>query len=207
MRQRAIIVMDSTPLIDLAKIGQLDLFLSFELPIYIADEVYYECVQKYQDIHGVELADATVIRDWIAANPRHVFILKTPLGKMLAAARKDRNYRDAPNYGEMAAVQAYDSRRQLNEASGANKLAPVLLIYDDADVPTLHFGSKDVHVLSTYGVLVAVEKHGLIESADALWNRIPEKQRGIGPSDKKHLEPRDVSPRGDTGYRVRKPGS
>ena len=203
-RECAIIVMDSTPLIDLARIGQLDLFLAFDLPIFVADEVYYECIDKYRDIHGAQPEDARLIKEWVSANSKMVHVVETQLGQTLAAARRAGTYKDAPNYGEMAAAQVYDQRRELNEKSRAPTLAPVLLIYDDADVPALHFGSKDVHVLSTYGVLVALERHGSISSADVLWSHIPEKQRGLEASDKKNLEPRDESQRGDTTYQVGK---
>lgn len=200
-RECAIILMDSTPLIDLAQVGQLNLLLAFDLPIYIADEVYYECVQKYRDIHGSEPADSLAIKDWVAKNSGRVFVKETLLGQTLADARRNNTYRDAPNYGEMAAAQLYDERRRFNQAHGGAPLAPVLLIFDDADVPSMHFVGRDVHILSTYGLLVAVEKQGLIPSADDLWNRIPDKQRGVGIGDKKHIEPRDESARGDTVYR------
>lgn len=198
--------MDSTPLIDLAQVGQLDLLLTFDLPIYIADEVYYECVDKYRDLHGSEPPDSEIIRAWVARNNARVFVKETQLGQTLADARRNQTYRDAPNYGEMAAAQLYDERRRFNQVHGATPLAPVLLIYDDADVPTMQFGGRDVHFLSTYGLLVAVEKQGLIPSADELWHSIPTKQRGLGTQDKKHLEPRDESARGDTSYRKPKRG-
>jgi hypothetical protein len=199
-RECAIILMDSTPLIDLAQVGQLDLLLAFDLPIYIADEVYYECVHKYRDLHGVDLPDSLIIKEWVKKNSARVSVKETQLGRMLADARRNHTYRDAPNYGEMAAAQLYDERKRFNQAHGAASLAPVLLIYDDADVPPMQFGGKDVHFLSTYGLLVAVEKQGLIPSADELWDRIPEKQRGLREQDKKHLQPRDESARGDTTY-------
>ena len=199
-RECAIIVMDSTPLIELAMMNQLDLLLEFDLPIYISDEIYYECVSKFRDKHGTQPDDAALIESWIAQHDDVVTVLPTDLGKTLAEKRASGTYKDAKNYGEMTATQVFDRRRELNRIAQKNELAPVLLIYNDADIPMWHFASRDVHFLSTYGLLLDMQKQGFLKSAIVTWNLLPEKQKGI--PDKSEMEPRNVSNRGDSVFSI-----
>ena len=64
-----------------------------------------------------------------------------------------------------------DRRRELT----GDRL-PVLLVLEDSEVPLI-FAQKDVHFLSTYALLVAMELAGHLPSAQIAFHRIPVGQR------------------------------
>jgi hypothetical protein len=194
LRTCDMILMDSSPLIYLAKAGHLELLLHFASKIYLADEVYYEACGRWRDAAGEGTwhvdapLDAKAIKALVDQHGDRFQIVHTQLGDMLRRERlagRDPRMSDA---GEMAAASVYDRRFEL---TGDRR--PVLLVYEDSDVP-LRFAQKDVHVLSTFGLIKAMEHAGFIESADDVYDAIPEDGRP-------RKEAVDVSVHGDTEYR------
>jgi hypothetical protein len=200
-RRCDMIIMDASPLIYLAKAAALETLLHFNRRIFIADEVYHEACGRWlgADAASGLQTPACAVRIWelIESHPQHFVIVPTQLGELLREARKGGKDRVMHNAGEYTSATLYDNRLEL---TGSSK--PVLVVYEDAELPR-QFKSKDVHLLSTYGLMVALEQEGLVDSADALYEAIPQGER---PARKVT----DESNSGDTEYRSRlrprKPG-
>ena len=195
MRACDIILMDSSPLIYLAKAGVLDLLLRFEARIFIPDEVYFEATGRWFGPAPDTLpqkqpapADAADIFSFISKNADRFQIVETQLGSMMAQQRRAGIDPKIDNAGEMAAASVYDRRRELT----GDRL-PVLVVFEDTEVP-LRFAQKDVHLLCTFGLLVAMEAAGHLPSAQEAFDRIPVDERPSNVSV-------DISISGDTEYR------
>lgn len=194
LRACDMILMDSSLLIYLAKAGCLDLLLKFSARIFVPDEVYFEAAGRWfeNDRAASEPpppADARLIFDFISGNPDRFQIVATQLGGMLAQQRRSGQHHVLDNAGEMAAVSVYERRRELTGDRN-----PVLVVFEDTEVP-LRFAQKDTHLLSAYGLLVAMELAGHLPSAQQAFDRIPATER---PSN----VPFDRSVRGDSEYRT-----
>lgn len=188
------VLMDSSPLIYLAKADCLHLLLKFEARVFIPDEVYFEAAGRWlgpdpsPKLTEHPPKDALDIARFIADNAEHFQIVETQLGALLAQQRRNGLDPKIDNAGEMAAASVFDRRRELT----GDRL-PVLLVFEDSEVPLI-FAQKDVHLLSTYALLVAMELAGHLPSAQAAFERIPAGQR---PSTKAI----DKSVRGGSEYR------
>lgn len=190
LRQCDMILMDSSPLIYLAKAGCLNLLLHFARRIYVPDEVYFESAGRWFDPYLANVpppADAVQIRDFMRVNADRFQTVQTQLGFVLQRDRLAGLPVDVANAGEMAAVSVFERRREL---TGLRE--PVLVIFEDSEVP-LRFANKDVHLLSTFALFLVMEKAGYLVSAQAAFNTIPAGER---PS----RLPVDVSVVGDTSY-------
>lgn len=187
------VLMDSSPLIYLAKADCLHLLLKFGARIFIPDEVYFEAVGRWMGPNPSPVqtedppSDALDIARFVADNAGHFQVVDTQLGTLLAQQRRSGFDPKIDNAGEMAAASVFDRRRELT----GDRL-PVLLVFEDTEVPLI-FAQKDVHLLSTYALLVAMELAGHLPSAQAAFERIPAGQR---PS-KKVI---DQSVRGSSEY-------
>ena len=186
------ILMDSSPLIYLAKADCLDLLLHFEALIFVPDEVYFEATGRWFGPHAIDAAaaappDAKVVFDFINTHPQVFQIIVTQLGELLRQQRATGAAVQMTNAGEMAAVSVYERRKELTDGR-----RPVLMIYEDSEVPHRLRG-KDVHVLSTYALMLAMEKAGHLPSAAAAFNR-------IAPGSRPSHSPFDDSIPGDTVY-------
>ena len=195
------VLMDSSPLIYLAKADCLHLLLKFGARIFVPDEVYFEAAGRWLGPNpsptqtGSPPDDARAIARFIADNGEHFQVVDTQLGTLLAQQRRNGLDPKIDNAGEMAAASVFDRRRELT----GDRL-PVLLVFEDTEVPLI-FAQKDVHLLSTYALLVAMEMAGHLPSAQGAFENIPAGQRPA----KKVV---DQSVRGDTEYRsMIKPGS
>lgn len=195
------VLMDSSPLIYLAKADCLHLLLKIGARIFVPDEVYFEAAGRWLEpdpepkLTESPPKDATDIAAFIADNAEHFQVVATQLGSLLAQQRRNGLNPKIDNAGEMAAASVFDRRRELT----GDRL-PVLLVFEDSEVPLI-FAQKDVHLLSTYAFLVAMEMAGHLPSAQIAFDRIPVGQRPA----KKVV---DQSVRGDTEYRsMIKPGS
>lgn len=188
------VLMDSSPLIYLEKADCLHLLLKFEARIFMPDEVYFEAAGRWlgpdpaPNLDASPPKDALVIARFIADNAEHFQIVETQLGSLLAQQRRSGLDPKIDNAGEMAAASVFDRRRELT----GDRL-PVLLVFEDTEVPLI-FAQKDVYLLSTYALLLAMEFAGHLPSARAAFERIPTGER---PATKRT----DKSVRGDTEYR------
>jgi len=189
-RQCNMILMDASPLIYLAKADCLDLLLNFSKCIYVPDEVYFECAGRWFEPYagyGEPPDDAIDISKFVKVNGEKIIIKETQLGADLKKRRLAGEQVEIQNAGEMTALSLFDRRKEI---TGGRE--PVLLIFEDTEVP-LRFASKDVHLMSTFALFVAMELAGYIRSAQAAFESIPE---GARPSNRSV----DESIRGDTSY-------
>jgi hypothetical protein len=189
VRQCDMILMDASPLIYLAKANCLDLLLNFAKCIYVSDEIYFECAGRWFEPYvgnGEPPPDAIKIAEFIHANSQ-IIIKNTQLGDQLKTDRLAGGKVDIQNAGEMSARSLFDRRREITGGR-----APVLVIFEDTEVP-IRFAGVDVHLMSTYALFVAMEVAGYINSAQGVFDLIPE---GSQPSD----APIDDSIFGDTSY-------
>lgn len=190
LRQCDMILMDSSPLIYLAKARRLDLLLKVSSRIYVPDEVYYEAAGRWYAPYvptDNPPADAELIKDFMSENHDRCQIVPTQLGSLLQRDRLAGIATEMHNAGEMAAVSVYERRKELT-----GNRAPVLVIFEDTEIP-VRLANKDVHLLSTFGFFVAMEKAGYLASALHAYDAIA---AGYRPS----AIAVDKSVRGDTSY-------
>jgi hypothetical protein len=190
LRQCDMILMDSSPLIYLAKAGRLDLLLKISRRIYVPDEVYYEAAGRWYAPYAPTdnpPPDAELIKKFTSENHDRFQIVPTQLGSLLQRDRLAGVATEMDNAGEMAAVSVYERRKELT----GNK-APVLVIFEDTEIP-VRLTNKNVHLLSTFGFFLAMEKAGYLVSAQDAYDAIPFEYRPSGLAV-------DKSVRGDTSY-------
>jgi hypothetical protein len=175
--------MDAGPLIKLALADQLDLLLCFDLKVYIPDEVYFEAVEKFAWEHQLPpTADKRRLKAWVKAQSRagKVSCPQTLVGETAARKRAQGDY--APgmrnhrkNTGELAAHDFFNNREDWGHPG-----EPALLLMDDGPgIEKVKLQNLDVHILSTYALLVALEQDGQIASADAVWADIEQTLRTV----------------------------
>lgn len=198
MRSCALVIMDAGPLIKLAIADQLDLLLFFGTKIYIPDEVYFEAVEKYAWEHQAALTpDKIRLKEWVAAqgNKALVFCPETLVGEMAKLKRETGAYSPGAknhrkNTGELAAHDFFNHREQWGHPGEA----ALMLIDDGPGIEKLKIHNLDVHILSTYTMLVALECESLIPSAEKIWNDIEVAIPTV------HRAAADTSVRGDTEF-------
>lgn len=190
VRQCSMILMDASPLIYLSKAQCLKLLLHFSTSIYVPDEVYFECAGRWFEPYcgyGEPPDDAIGIFELFETYKDRIFITETQLGSDLKKRRLAGEKVEIQNAGEMTAVSLFERRREI-----IGTREPVLVIFEDTEVP-LRFAAKDVHLMSTFALFVAMEKAGYIASAQNIFESIPEEARLSNMA-------LDESIRGDTSY-------
>ena len=191
--------MDAGPLIKLALADRLDLLLRFRRHVFIPDEVEFEAVEKFSWENRTALSpDKLRLKSWIEKRSEEGLVTRseTLVGETVKSKRDSGEY--APekknhrrNTGELAAHDFFSNRDLWG-----HKGEPALLLMDDRpalDSVKLH--NLDVHVLSTYAMLVALEQEHLVDSAVEVWQAI---ERNMRTADRIQV---DESVRGDTEYR------
>lgn len=195
MRQCCMLIMDSTPIIFLAKLGKLDLLFEFKIPVFMPREVEFEVVEKQARKEGRELnIEEKSIQAFLEKHKKtkRITVVRTIVCKAVDDSRKADPMYASHGDGEVAANSLFLNRDKYG-VSG-----PALLLYEDADVEVV-FRRDDVHFLTTYAMFVAMEKIGRIRSADDEWDRLCEVYRQQNENDlPKHNV--DRSNRGDTEY-------
>lgn len=203
MRSCCMLLMDTTPIIYLAKIDRLDLLLNFDLPIFMPREVYFELTEKQVfEQGGAQNAEELSIKSFIdeQCDRNRMRVVTTIVCQATAFQReRDPNYRSHGD-GEVAANSLFLNRDKYGLRG------PALLLYEDTDTEFL-FRREDVHFLTTYAMLVCMEELEYLDSADKEWSRLSEiyEQKNKKPLEKRKM---DISARGDTEYvsRIKPPG-
>lgn len=157
-----VIVPDAGPLISLGRADRLALLLELGCPVYVVDQVRFEVTKdkRFPDAVRIE----TFMRDHSAVVKEFV----TAVGAGAATRRAAGEVRQ-PGQGEAAIAEVLS---RMEEITG-DPDAPVLLLYEDSDVRRKRFVLPDnVHVLSTWGLLLGLERRGLIPSAQDVWRQI-----------------------------------
>lgn len=150
-----LIVCDASPLITLAKAGELDVLLRQPLPIIIPDAVYREAAKPSYD-------DGVVLMEWVENNTGRVRVAATQAGLQQDILLKGGV--KAPDLGETAAIEVTD--RFLASSPDSR----VVLVYEDAGVRKRERDAR-VDIMSTGQLLRAMEASGLIQSSDQILDR------------------------------------
>lgn len=192
--------MDAGPLIKLALADRLDLLLSFNLRVYIPDEVYFEAVEKFAWEHeSAPTPDKVRLAKWVSEQKAigRVCCPDTLVGETAARKRASGDYSPTlknhrKNTGELAAHDFFNNREDWGHAG-----EPALLLIDDGPgIDKVKLQNLDEHILSTYSMLVALEFEKIIESADTVWSEIERSLPTV------HKQITDESVRGDTEFRM-----
>ena len=158
-----LIVPDAGPLIALGRGQVLDLLLALEVPVYIVDQVAYETTKD------LRFPDAVEIKRFITEHVNEVHIVETFVGSALAARRAQGDTKRQKGAGEAAAAELFAG---LDEFVG-DADAPALMLFEDDDVLSKNMIlPKNVHLLSTTGLLFGLEKRGVIPSAEEVLKKI-----------------------------------
>lgn len=196
MRKCSILLMDAAPIIFLAKLGKLELLLEFHIPIFVPREVAFEACEKQAFLEQREQnEEELLIANFFSYQEslNNLFVIRTIVCDAAEAARKNNPAYNKKGLGETAANSLFLNR----EEYGVN--GPALLMYEDANVRNVVFANDDVHFLTTYSMLVAMEEHGRIDSADLDWDILSNiyEQMNEQPLEKHFV---DESKNGDTEY-------
>jgi hypothetical protein len=168
--------MDAGPLIKLALARELDLLLAFDIKVYIPDEVYFEAVEKQAWERRAKLTpDKLYLRDWVGKNQARnlVAVPETLIGEIARNKRASGEYAPGKknhrkHTGELAAHDFFNHRDDWGHPG-----EPALLLVDDGPgIDRIRIENLDVHVLTTYSMLVAFQEAGIIASSKDVWQRI-----------------------------------
>ena len=159
MTGAVVVVPDAGPLISLGKASHLEVLLKLELPIYVVDQVVHEVT------HDHRFGDSRRIDAFIKNRPERIGVFETAVGRA-AADRRAAGETRQPGQGEAAIAEFLQRLEEVTPDPDAT----ALLIYEDSDIRKSRFILPDtVHVISTWGLLLGLERSGLIASADAIW--------------------------------------
>ncbi|MCJ2073332.1 hypothetical protein MKK75_31870 [Methylobacterium sp. J-030] len=164
-----LVIPDSGPLITLALVDRLDLLDRFRCPILVTDMIHAELTR------GPDTAsDKAVFERWYAGRANRIQTVETLYGTMwraLPEATRRTIKRQFPNAGE-------ESIREF--AARVGDVLPlddqILVLFEEEKVKRMTFG-RHVHLLQTWAFLVALERMGVIPSADNLHRQIADRGR------------------------------
>jgi hypothetical protein len=157
-----LVIPDAGPLISLGKADCLEILLTLGYPIYVVDQVRYEVTRDKR------FTDASRIECFMRDHTSMVHEFATAVGQAAASRRVGGEIRQ-PGQGEAAIAELLN---RLDEITG-DPDAPVLLLYEDSDVRKSKFIlPSNVHVLSTWSLLLGLERKSLIPSAQDIWIKI-----------------------------------
>ena len=162
MTSYGLIVCDASPLITLAKAGELDVLLRQPWPIRIPDAVYREAANEAHE-------DGVRIARWVAAHDDRVHLTPTEAGIeqdiLLRSGAKARNA------GENAALEV------INLFLEKTPHLRAILLYED-DVRRLPTVDR-ADIMTTGSFLYALERAGLIQSMDHILDQAAKAGRNV----------------------------
>jgi hypothetical protein len=155
----SLLLPEVSPVISLAHGGEdcLDLLLKAGLPIVITDQVLYEATHGHKD----GFPDASAVREWYEKHKAKIKVVKTKIGEARAELMNVGKYdhKKFANQGEASVLQAMND--------GKIKPGPYLFLFEEEKMANpSYFGAYPVHLISTYGFLVGLERAKIISSAD-----------------------------------------
>ena len=159
-----LVIPDTGPLITLALIDRLDLLDRFRCPILITDMIHAEVTR------GPDTApDKTAFARWYAGRGNRVQTVETLYGTMWRELPEEKRRlvkRQFPNAGEES-IREFAGR--VSEVLPRND--QILVLFEEDKVKRMSFG-RHVHLLHTWAFMVALEKMGVIPSADVLHKQV-----------------------------------
>lgn len=177
MRPVRFIFPDASPLFSLASVDALDLLLKLDIKVVLTDYIAWEATRSGS-------ASAKLISNWIEANPERIEIIDTECGAERIRKEKAGIQDRRKNMGENSVFEAIS-----NEYVGPG---PYAFVFEDEKMlrqgaGMTYFDRYPVHLTTTYGVLVGLERRHIIEDADAVFASI----RGLVAP----LVPSEIPPR------------
>ena len=160
--------MHSAPLILLAKIDKLSLLLNFNLKMFLTQEILFESTEKQAfENNRIQNQEELHILNFIRENEKNgnLEVVRTFVCNSAENERLINPNFEVKGNGEVSANSLFLNRLDYGITG------PALLLYEDADVQTTS-RNDDVHFLTTYAALVAIESINIIQSADAEWQKI-----------------------------------
>ncbi|MGY2049134.1 hypothetical protein [Methylobacterium sp. JK268] len=168
MRKARIILPDAGPLFSFAGIDRLDLLVEVGLPIVLTDYIEYEATRSGS-------VTARRIDAWIGANRPLVTVLPTETGQERIRKEKAGIPDKRKNVGELTIFEAV--------SNGYMEPGPYVFLFEEERLMRGHtvsfFDEYPVHALTTYALLVGLERARRIPSADAVLADM----RGLGQPD------------------------
>ena len=153
-----LVIPDAGPFNSLWVANELPLLLKLDMPIVVVDAVYDELTRD-----PVNYPKDREVKAFIDAHQPPFKIEDTETGRREREKRRE-GLPPRRNAGEVAIVDFMsDGLEKYLTAS-----EPVLVLFEDADVPGVRFFRKppNLHLLSTVGLLRGLERVGIIRSAD-----------------------------------------
>lgn len=159
-RRCTLVIPDAGPFNSLWVADELPLFLKLDMSIVVVDAVYDELTRDPENY-----AKDREVKAFIDANQPPFRIEETETGPRERDKRRE-GLAPRKNAGEVAIVDFMSDG--LDKYLGASE--PVLVVFEDADVPGVRFFRKppNLHLLSTVGLLRGLERVGIISSANAI---------------------------------------
>jgi hypothetical protein len=159
-RRCVLVVPDAGPFNSLWVAGRLDLLLSLDMPIVVVDAVYDEMTSDPENY-----PKDRDVKTLIDTHPETFIVELTDIGR-LERERRANGLKPKRNAGDVAIADFMTDGLEQYASSGD----PVLILFEDSDIPGVRFVRKppNVHLLSTVGLLRGLERVGILESADAV---------------------------------------
>ncbi len=162
MIRTVLAIPDSGPLISLGVANRLDLLLKLNMPIYVVDQVLYECTNDLSRL------GAKAIIDFVENHPKIVHIEETFVGKAAKIERDSGVKKRHRGLGEAAIAEFF-----ANLDDKVDPAYPVLILFEDSDIRRINaLIQGNAHLLSTKALIVGLKECKLIESADSIWQSI-----------------------------------
>lgn len=159
----ALLVPDAGPLISLGKAGRLEILLKLSLHVYVVDQVLYETTRDPWH------EDARRIAAFVRENQGSVHVFETEVGRAAAARRAAGETSRQRGQGEAAVAEFLARLDEVLEQPDDR----ALILFEDSDVRTgVFLTAANVDLVSTRALLRWLERHGLIPSADEVWQAI-----------------------------------
>jgi hypothetical protein len=161
-----VIIPDASPLLTLARVGRLDVFRHFVVPIQIVDVVREEALRAANDVTGN-------VRKWFDALPNNVEIVDTTVGLGLQA-RRARG--EDPSTGQIGEIAVDELATGL--ARQGNPTMIPLVLFEDPDVLELRIARlKNAHLLNTAAMLIGLADAGVEPEARQILKSINETRK------------------------------
>ncbi|MFM9941171.1 MAG: hypothetical protein ACKVP7_16945 [Hyphomicrobiaceae bacterium] len=157
----AVVVPDASPILTLARIGRLDLLLTFAVPIRIVDQVHYEVTRQENDPRGE-------IADFLHRNGNRIEIVETLVGLGFKTQRERGLKMRSKDLGEQA-VDEYAVRLR---RSGKATFIP-LVLFEDPDVLELRIADMaGIYLLNTAAWLFGLYQAGVLPEGLELIDKV-----------------------------------
>lgn len=153
----AVIIPDASPVLTLARIGRLDLLLTFQVPVTIVDQVEYEIERNSAEAHT-----------FIRRNANCIIVTDTLVGRGFRTLKAEDPRTRSRNLGE----QAVDEYARSLVATTGPSFVPLVLFEDPDVLETRISAFKRAHLMNTTAWLYGMYELGVLPEAPELIERI-----------------------------------